>query len=88
MQEFRYHGRNQHKRREFERHIIDSSVKNDPQTKTITATLPFIADPTIKLAPNKNIAMKVYHQQLRNLSNAQADKAEIIASEAKIQSLG
>ena len=73
---------------EFEQHIIDSSVKIDPETKIITATLPFIADPTIKLAPNKNIAMKVYHQQLRKLSNVPTDKAEIIASEAKLQSLG
>lgn len=73
---------------EVEQHIIDSSVKIDPETKTITAILPFVANPITKLAPNKDIALKIYHQQLRKLSNTLDDKAEIIASESKLQSLG
>ena len=73
---------------EVEQSIIDSSVKIDPQTKTITATLPFTSDPVMKLSPNYDIALKIYRQQLRKLSNSPTDKAEIIASESKLQKLG
>lgn len=73
---------------EVEQHLIDSSMKIDPQTNTITATLPFIADPITHLSPNKDIALKIYYQQLRKLNNAPSDKADIIASESKLHKLG
>ena len=52
------------------------------------AKLPFIGDPHTKLAPNKQVAMKVYSQQLRKLSKLPKDKTDILESEAKLQSLG
>ena len=53
--------------------------------KTI-AKLPFLYNPVGKLAPNKGIARKIYEGVVKKLDNVQ--KAEIIASEAKMQKLG
>eukprot|EP00794_Sanderia_malayensis_P002417 gene2417-biopygen1303 len=72
-----------------EQSIIDSSIYINLEIQTIIAKLPFIDQPT-KLSPNKDIALKVYYQQLKKLSRPenQQDKADIIASEAKLQKLG
>ena len=73
---------------EVEQEIINSSVTINLQTQIITARLPFIHNPSTKMAPNKNIALKVYYQQLKKLNNNLKDKDIIIDSEAKLQSLG
>ena len=75
---------------EIEQSLINSSVTIDSETQTTTATLPFIADPSTRLANNKDIAMKVFNQQLRKLNKPcnQNDKEDILTSEAKLQSLG
>ena len=54
----------------------------------VTVSLPLLSDPEVKLNPNKDIAEKVYHQQLRKVQNDAADKASIIKSEQKLQDLG
>ena len=72
---------------EMEQDLINSSIEIDINKKVITARLPFIDDPK-KLAPNKNIATKIYYQQLKKLSSNPKDKEDIIASEAKLQQLG
>jgi len=75
---------------EIEQSIINSSVKIDLSTNISTASLPFIADPTSRLANNKNKAMKIYIQQVNKLNNPsnQKDKQDIINSEGKLQQLG
>ena len=77
-------------REEAEQEIINESVKLDLATNTITATLPLLQDPTTKLAPNKEIALKVYEQQLKKLNKVEneRDKQDIIASEKKLHDLG
>ena len=77
-------------REEIEQSIINSSVTIDQTTKTTKATLPFISDPSTRLANNKDIAIKVYNQQLRKLNKPsnQSDKDDILTSEGKLQSLG
>ena len=75
---------------EVEQSLIESSVSVDLETSTTTATLPFIDNPQLKLAPNKDLAMKVYRQQLRKLNqpaNTQ-DKQDVIQSEQKLQQMG
>ena len=72
---------------EMEQDLINSSIEIDINKKVITARLPFIDDPK-KLAPNKNIATKIYYQQLKKLNSNPKDKEDIIASEAKLQQLG
>ena len=68
---------------EVEQNVIDNSINIDLNTQTITATLPFIDQPT-KLSPNKDIASKIYYQQLKKLNRPEndQDKQDIIDSEA------
>ena len=77
-------------REEVEQHLIVKSIQVNEETNIITAKLPFIHDPQVKLAPNKDRAMKVYHQQLRKLNRSEnlKDKLDIIESERKLQNLG
>ena len=75
-------------REEAEQAIINSSVDIDLTTRVAKAKLPFINDPHSKLAPNKMIATKVYNQQLKKLNKFPKDKADVLQSEAKLQSLG
>ena len=42
----------------------------------------------VKLSNNKDIALKIYNQQLRKLSKNLQDKADVITSENKLQRLG
>ncbi|XP_066920588.1 uncharacterized protein [Clytia hemisphaerica] len=53
-----------------------------------TATLPLLQNPETALAPNRNIALCVYNQQVKRLAKNQQDKDDIIESESKLQSLG
>ena len=47
-------------REEIEQSIIESSVTINLDTSITSASLPFIADPRLRLAPNKNLVMKIY----------------------------
>ena len=73
---------------EVEQSIIDSSVEVDLQKRITSASLPLIADPLTKLAPNKYRARKVYNRVLRELNKNPADKEATIKSERKLQDLG
>ena len=46
-----------------------------------------MADQTTRLIPNRDVALKVYNQQLKRLSTNPEDKVDIIKSEKKLQSL-
>lgn len=75
---------------EVEQCLIESSVSVNLEQSTTSATLPFIDNPQLKLSPNKDLAMKVYRQQLRKLNqpaNAQ-DKEDVLNSEMKLQQMG
>ena len=65
---------------EVEQDVINNSVFVDINNRSTIATLPFMHDPKIKLAPNKHKAMKVFQQQVR--------KHDAIKSDAKLQALG
>ncbi|MEM7375585.1 MAG: hypothetical protein AAF587_43730 [Bacteroidota bacterium] len=73
---------------EVEQHLINQSVTVDPDTRESWATLPLLHNPEIKLAPNKDKALKIYHQQLKKLNQAPVDKADVIKAEKKLQSMG
>jgi len=73
---------------EVEQDIINRSVNVDINSRTTTATLPFIHDATIKLSPNKETAMSIFNQQLRKLNNNPKDKDDVLKSENKLQTLG
>ena len=75
---------------EVEQNLIKNSITIDLESKVITAKLPFISEPSVKLSPNKEKALKIYYQQLRKLNKPenQTDKNDIIISERKMQELG
>ena len=45
-------------------------------------------NPSIKLAYNKERALKVYNQQIKNINQSTDDKKDVIESEEKLQQLG
>ena len=62
--------------------LIDESVTYNEETSRMEATLPFLEDPVEKLAPNKDIAYKMYTKQVKALSKCEKDKEDTIAAEA------
>ncbi|XP_066917852.1 uncharacterized protein [Clytia hemisphaerica] len=72
---------------EAEQEIINNSVTVNIKERSSTATLPLIAS-TDRLQPNRGIALQVFNQQLKRLEKNPDDKADIIKSEEKLQSLG
>ena len=71
---------------EVEQSLIEKSVTIELKDGKTIARLPFLYNPVGKLAPNRGIARKIYDRMVRKLDDAQ--KAEIIDSEAKMQQLG
>ena len=63
-------------------------VKVDVTSKRTTASLPLISNPSIKLAHNKEQALKVYNQQIKKLNQNRDDEIDLIESEEKLQQLG
>ena len=72
---------------EVEDDLINKSVTVDIVAHETSAILPLIADPEVKLAPNRSKAEKTYQQQLKALQNPQ-DKASVIKAEAALQEMG
>ena len=73
---------------EVQQDLIEKSVTLDEESQTCTALLPLISDPTLKLAPNKKCALKVYNRVLKSLEGKDENRKAIIASEQKLQSRG
>ena len=73
---------------ETEQQIINESVTVDIQNHQSVATLPLMCNPTQRLLPNRDVALKVYNQQLHRLSKSASDKEDIVNSEHKLQLLG
>ena len=64
-------------REEVEQELIKNSVDVDVTRRSTVASLPFMQDPKNKLAPNKEIALKVYHQQVRKLNKNVQDHVRL-----------
>ena len=75
-------------REEVEDDIVKKSVKVDPETGKCTALLPLTCDPKVKLAPNRNNALKVYNRVVRSLAGSDENRKAVIASEEKLQKRG
>ena len=73
---------------ELGKELIDESVTFNEETGRMEAVLPFLEDPVKKLAPNKDIAYKMYTKQVKALSKCEKDREDTIAAEAKLQRLG
>ena len=73
---------------EVEQVVLEKSVKVNLETKTTNAVLPFMEDPLQNLVSNKSKALVVYKSQIRKLNNDPQSKADVLASEGKLQQLG
>ena len=73
---------------EREQSLIEQSVSFDPQTKTVSATLPFTKPPEIELQDNKEAAEKVLNSQLKKLLKDPAAKETVLESHQKLVSNG
>ena len=75
-------------REEFEQHLVDTSVEVNFETGTTSALLPFIADPTEKLASNEENALRIYRQQIKKLAKNPELLKAVLESELKLQRAG
>lgn len=75
-------------REEVEQAMLEDSVHVDLDNNSVYISLPLLADPEVKLSPNREVAEKVYRQQLKKLKNSPEDKQSIITAEKKLHDLG
>ena len=55
-------------KKEVEQDAINRSVKVDIENRRATALLPLMSNSAVKLAPNKNRALKTFNQEIRKLN--------------------
>ena len=75
-------------REEVEQDVIDNSVIVDVANRETIASLPLIADPVVRLAPNRSIVERSYYRQVNKVLRDPNDKAAIIKAEGALQSMG
>ena len=75
-------------REEIEQERLNESVTLNEETQRIEAILPCMENPITKLAPNKDIAYKLYQRRVNSLAKSEKDKSDIIAAEKKLHNLG
>ena len=73
---------------EVKQDVINKSAKVDVAGQRTTASLPLMNNPSIKIAHNKERALKVFNQQTKKLNQNTDDKKDVIESEEKLQQLG
>ena len=73
---------------EVEQEVINQSVIIDFKSGKAEAKLPFMENPIVKLAPNKQKALAIYNSQLKKLAKCEKSKSEVIKSEQKLQEMG
>ena len=72
---------------EMEDSLLNNCVKLDVVKRKCSFKMPVIMDPAVHLAPNGDIALKMYYRVLNKLKEPK-NKLEVIAAEAKLQRLG
>ena len=73
---------------QMEQDVMNKSVKVDATSQRTTASLPLMYNPSIKLAHNKEQALKVYKQQIKKLNQNADDKKDVIESKEKLLQVG
>ena len=73
---------------DVEDQLIKNSINIDTKHQEVTAKLPLLADPAVKLAPNADIAKKVYNSMVKRLNKNPADVASVIKAELKLHNHG
>ena len=73
---------------EVEQDVTNKSLKVDVANLRTTASFPLMNNRSIKLASNKERALKVYNQQIKILNQNIDDKKDVIVSKEKLHQLG
>ena len=73
---------------EQEQYLIDQSVSFDPVNGHLSAKLPFIADPSVHLKPNRFTAEKILDSQVRQLNKNEPSRLDVIAAHEKLRTRG
>lgn len=73
---------------ESEQGLIERCVCLDPIRQLLTARLPFIADPDVKLTDNKHTALRILSGQLRQAEKNPALREAMIKSHDKLRDKG
>ena len=73
---------------ELEQKLLEDTVEVDFTERVSSATLPFISDPEESLVSNRDIALKVYRQQVKKLAKDPEKLAGVLRSEQKLQDAG
>ena len=71
---------------EHEQLLIQSSVSFDPDKGKLTATLPFIKDPSQNIHNNEHVANKILARNWNKLAKKQKERKEVIDSFIKLYS--
>ena len=69
---------------EVEQSLIDKSVTVDLENKCSTASLPFTANPDVRLSTNKTSSLKVYQSQIKRLNKSTKDLQDALGAEGKL----
>ena len=67
---------------EVEQDVINKSITVDTDRRITTVLLPLMFNWLHKLAPNKDKALRIYNQQVKNLNQNPQDKEGVIQSES------
>ena len=62
----------------MEKNIIDKSAHVNLEKGETIARLPFISNPEVKLAPNKDRTLSVYKGQVKKLRKNPRDREDVI----------
>ena len=73
---------------EIQQDVINRCVKIDFERGEASHELPFMTEPDGKLSSTAQMAKKIYHSQVKNLSNKPDVREAALESEAKLQRLG
>ena len=75
---------------EIEERLIERCVTVDVEEGRSSARLPFVVDPDKRIAVDeqREMALKVFKAQVRNLSTREEDRVAVVESEQKLQDLG
>ena len=75
-------------REEVEQDVINKSVTVDLEAGKTTARLPLLHDIAVKLAPNKDQALKAYKRVVKQINKNPSEKQDVIKAEKKLQDKG
>ena len=73
---------------EIQQDVINRCVKIDFEKGEASHELPFMTEPDGKLSSTDQMSKKIYHSQVKALSNKSDKREAVLESEAKLQRLG